>query len=304
MSGATGDAPYVRAMESADLPRVSAIFKSAFNEMYRRRGFGPVVADQSVGAAIAGAYRSHDPEHCLVVARGDRVVGSGFLHVRGATAGAGPITIDPAQQGSGCGRVLMEEICARADRDGVRSLRLIQDAFNEVSFCLYGRVGFVGRETLVRGGFPIRPDLGVRSLARRASRRDGIDAIVALERDLIGFDRARDYDLLGRMGEIFVLPDGAGVRGSLVRMVRGGVAVLGPIVSRDLDGALDLIQAAGADLPLRTEFRLLIPATRSDLLSACYDAGFEVHSLCTYMVRGAFEPFRAYYLPTLFPESG
>ena len=289
-------------MESADLPRVATIFRSAFNEMYRRRGFGPVVADQAVGAVIAETYRSLDPELCLVVVLGDRVVGSGFLHVRGETGGAGPITIDPAHQSAGCGLTLMREICARADDAGVRSLRLIQDAFNETSFCLYGRVDFVARETLVRGSFRSRPDVGRRASTRRATPAE-IGSIVALEREVVGVDRPKDHDLFLRMGDILIAGE-PGIEGSLARLVRGGVAVLGPAVTRDLDTMLDLIQAATRDLPLRTDTRLLIPASHHDLLSAMYEAGFEVHSLCTYMVRGDFEPFRGYYIPTLFPESG
>lgn len=289
-------------MESADLPRVATIFRTAFNEMYRRRGFGPVVADQAVGAVIAETYRSLDPEHCLVVTVGDRVVGSGFLHVRGTTAGTGPITIDPEYQSSGCGRTLMTEICTRADRAGVRSLRLIQDAFNESSFCLYGRAGFVARETLVRGSFSSRPDVGSRGPTRRATDAD-IPAITRLEREIVGIDRPKDHELFLRMGETLVTGSDR-LEGCLSRLVRGGVAVLGPGVSRDLDTMLDLIQAATRDLPLRTDTRLLVPASHDELLAAMYDAGFEVHSLCTYMVRGEFTPFQGHYIPTLFPESG
>lgn len=297
-----GSEVVVRPIQSSDLPRVASIFRTAFNEMYRRRGFGPVVADQAVGAVIAETYRALDPEHCLVVAVGDRVVGSGFLHVRGGTAGTGPITIDPAYQGSGCGRALMAEICRRADEAGVRSLRLIQDAFNEASFCLYGRVGFVARETLVRGSFASRPDVGSQGPTRRATNAD-IPLITALEREIVGIDRGKDHELFLRMGDTLLA--GAGeITGCLSRLVRGGVAVLGPGVSRDLDTMLDLIQGATRDLPLRTDTRLLVPASRSDLLAAMYEAGFEVHSLCTYMVRGEFHPFDGYYVPTLFPESG
>lgn len=292
-------------MRSEDLSRVAAIFRRAFNEMYAARGFGPVVSDPSVGAVIAETYRSLDPEHCLVVVRGDRVVGSGFLHVRGQTAGVGPITIDPDHQSEGCGRVLMEEICARADRVDVRSLRLIQDAFNEQSFCLYGRVGFVARETLVRGSFAVRPDVGVSTTVtpiRRATSSD-VPAIVALERELIGIERAKDIEFFLRMGEVF-LAGRSSPAGVLARLVRGGVAVLGPVVGRDLDATLDLIHAATKDLPRHTDTRVLVPASRGDLLDALYAAGFSVHSLCMYMVRGSFRPVAGYYMPTLFPESG
>ena len=184
----------------------------------------------------------------------------------------------------------------------MRSLRLIQDAFNEASFCLYGRVGFVAREVLVRGSFRSRPDVGTRGSTRRATKAD-VASIVALEREVIGLERAKDHELLLRMGDA-LLAGTSSLEGSLARLVRGGVAVLGPAVTRDLDTMLDLIQAATRDLPIHTDTRLLVPASRHDLLAEMYDAGFAVHSLCTYMVRGEFTPFDGYYLPTLFPESG
>ena len=292
----------VRAMQSQDVDRVAAIFRVAFNEMYGRRGYGPVVTDVSVGAAIARTYLEHDREHCLVVLRGERVVGSGFLHVRGGTGGVGPITIDPGHQSSGAGRVLMEEICRRADQAGVRSLRLIQDAFNEVSFALYGRLGFVSREVLARGSFRARPNLPARASVRRATRTD-LARIVELEREVLGLERPKDYEFLFRTAEIIVADD-SGLQGSLTRLVRGRVAVIGPAIARDLPTILGLAAAATHDLPTRSEVRLLLPAGRGDLLSAAYQAGFQVHSLCTYMVRGSFTPFSGYYVPTLFPESG
>lgn len=286
-------------MAPGDVPRVAAIFRDAFNEIYERRGFGPVVTDGSVGAVIAHAYRDLDPGGCVIVTADGRVAGSGFLHVRGRSAGAGPITVDPPLQGCGAGRALMDEICRRADEAGVASLRLIQDAFNETSFALYSRVGFVAREVLLRASFPstrlARSPAGVRPAARGDLGRIG-----AIERPLLGIDRPQDHLLLLRLGEVFLARDGY-----LARIVRGGVAVLGPLVAASLGTALDLVAAATADLPPGSDVRLLLPARLTDLLDELLARRrLAVHSLCTYMVRGDYEPFRGYYVPTLFPESG
>src|SRR5215472_15292512 len=121
----------VRPMTRDDFPQVAVIFRDAFNELYARRGFGQVVPDVSVGTAIAAAYQSLDAEGGLVATSRGEIVGSGFLHLRGRTAGIGPVTVDPAAQGRGAGHALIAELCRRADAAGVRSLRLIQDAFNE-----------------------------------------------------------------------------------------------------------------------------------------------------------------------------
>ena len=289
----------VRDLVSGDLPRVAEIFRDAFNDIYKRRGFGPVVTDGSVGAVIADAYRDLDPAGCVVVTVDGEVAGSGFLHVRGRTAGAGPITIAPAYQGFGAGYALMEEICRRSDAAGVASLRLIQDAFNEVAFALYCRTGFVGREVLLRASF--RSTRGGRAGAavRRAYRGD-LARLGEIERALLGIDRPQDHALLLRLGELFVAEDGL-----LARIVRGGVTVLGPLVAASLDSALELITAGTADLPANSDVRLLVPAGRDDLVRELFARRrLDVHSLCTYMVRGEFAGPRGYYIPTLFPESG
>lgn len=289
-------------MRASDVPHVAAAFRDAFNEIYTRRGYGPVVADESVGGVIADTYRSLDPAHCLVLERDGRVIGSGFLHVRGATGGVGPITVAPGHQGAGAGHQLMREICRLADEAGVRSLRLIQDAFNETAFALYGAVGFVAREVFARASFA-SDRRASRSPCRRATSAD-IDRILELEADLLGIRRRCDQELLLRVGETFVGERHEGIRSYLARIVRGRVAVLGPGVAPSLEAMLELIAHATQDLPVGTDTRLLAPARCLDLLTALAERRLVTHSLCLYMVRGVYEPFRGYYVPTLFPESG
>lgn len=290
-------------MRGGDVPQVATIFRDAFNEIYSRRGYGPVVADDAVGGVIADTYRSLYSGHCWVLERGGQIIGSGFLHVRGETAGVGPITVAPGHQGSGAGHRLMTEICRHADEAGVRSVRLIQDAFNEAAFALYSGVGFVAREVLARASFRSERRPQRRDSIRRATASD-VAGIVRLEADQLGMQRPRDYELLLRVGEVFVDEPSGGIGACLARVVRGRVAVLGPIVGSSCDDVLDLIDQATRDLPSGTDVRLLLPARCQDLSLALRDRGLEIHSLCLYMVRGEERPFRGYYVPTLFPESG
>ena len=289
-------------MRAREVARVASIFRDSFNDLYERRGFGPIVADVSVGRVIAETYLVHDPEHCLVVEFDGRLAGSAFLHPRGPVAGIGPVTIEPRMQGRGLGRALVGALCERADRLAIPSTRLIQDAFNENSFALYARLGFRPQRVLSRASF-----LPVRAPAlreTRAARAGDLDAIAALEEDLLGFSRRRDYALLRRVGEVFILPGSGGVEGWAGRIVRGSVAVLGPVLSRRVEGMRRLIDEGSGDLPAGTEVRLLVPADIPDALDMLSPRGLEVHSLCNYMVRGTFGGIRGCYVPTLFPESG
>ena len=88
-------------------------------------------------------------------------------------------------------------------------------------------------------------------------------------------------------------------------IVRGNVTVLGPIVAESLESALALIAAATTDLTPHSDVRLLVPARCDDLVrELLVNYKLEIHSLCTYMVRGSWGGVRGYYVPTLFPESG
>ena len=137
----------------------------------------------------------------------------------------------------------------------------------------------------------------------RIATHADLPQIVEFERELLGLERAKDHEFLFRTAQTLVA-EGGGLQGSLTRMVRGNVAVMGPALARDAETLLGLLAVATEDLPKRSDTRLLLPTSRQDLLAAAYRAGFEVHSLCTYMVRGDFSPFGGYYIPTLFPESG
>ena len=68
----------VRDMAASDVPAVAAIFRDAFNDVYKRRGFGPVVTDDAVGAVSRDTYRDLDPGGCVVVTVDGEVAGSGF----------------------------------------------------------------------------------------------------------------------------------------------------------------------------------------------------------------------------------
>lgn len=289
-------------MRAREVMRVASVFRDSFNDLYERRGFGPIVADVSVGRVIAETYLVHDPEHCLVVECDGRVAGSAFLHPRGAVAGIGPVTIDPRMQGRGLGRALVGALCERADRLAISSTRLIQDAFNETSFALYARLGFRPHRVLSRASFLPGPAPAMRET--RAACAADLDAIAALEEDLLGFSRRRDYELLRRVGDLSVLPGVGGVEGWCGRIVRGSVAVLGPVLSRSFDGMRRLIDEGSSNLAAGTEVRLLVPADIPGALEMLAPRGLEVHSLCNYMVRGSFGGIRGCYVPTLFPESG
>ncbi|MCS6926735.1 MAG: GNAT family N-acetyltransferase, partial [Candidatus Binatia bacterium] len=125
----------VRRMEERDVARAGEVIVAAFNDVFVRHGFPPPFPSPEVGVGLARGYLQLEPQGCFVAVEGGRVVGCGFLHLRGETAGIGPIAVDPGCQAQGIGREIMMAII-RAGRQ-CPSLRLVQDAFNVASFSLY-----------------------------------------------------------------------------------------------------------------------------------------------------------------------
>jgi hypothetical protein len=132
------------------------------------------------------------------------------------------------------------------------------------------------------------------------ARWSDLERIGTLEQELLGFARRRDYELLRRVGEVRVLEGARGLEGWMARIVEGGIAAIGPVLSRSEAGIENLLRDATADLPRDTEVRFLLPAGST----FTPPAALRLHSLCNYMVRGSFSGVRGNYIPTLFPESG
>lgn len=59
---------------------------------------------------------------------------------RCAIVGVGPVTVDPNEQNSGVGRVLIDAVVARANQTGAPGARLLQDSYHTRSLALYTKV--------------------------------------------------------------------------------------------------------------------------------------------------------------------
>lgn len=237
---------------------------------------------------LARMMTGHPAVFGVVAEAGGRVVGCNFLDERDAIRGVGPMTIDPAFQGRGIGRQLMQAVVDRG-RDAA-GVRLVQDAFNIVSMSLYASLGFDAREplALMRGkpaGKPSRE-----GEARRVSEAD-VAECAELCRRVHGFDRANE------------LRDSTHFFGPML-LRRGGRVVayasaptfwpLNHGVAETEDDLFDLLLGAGAanEEPLS----LIVPIRRADFFRRCLAAGLRVVKPMTLMSIGEYhEPKGAFY---------
>ena len=140
----------IRSAIGPDANACGRICYEGFRAINERRGFPPIFASVEVATRRVAAFIEHPSVFAVVAETNDgdrRIVGFNFLSERDPIRAIGPIVIDPAIQGHGIGRRLMEAALDRAR--GARGVRLMQESYNLQSFSLYARVGFDARELFI-----------------------------------------------------------------------------------------------------------------------------------------------------------
>jgi GNAT superfamily N-acetyltransferase len=283
----------VRAMEPADADECTRIVYEAFAGLHDHHRFPRDFPTLEAASQLTGNFIAH-PQIWGVVAETDgRIVGSNFLEERGPIRGVGPITVDPAAQGLGVGRRLMEAVMARGAE--ARGIRLLQDAFNMQSLALYASLGFAVRDPAVvmsgttksgtPSGMQVRPldlddvdecerlCLGVHGFDRTSELCDAIRAPV-----LSPFVAVRDGRIIAYATTVTFFP------------AAHGVAETEDDMCALIAGALE-----ASDEPAS----FLVPTRQSDLFRWCLNQGMRPIKPMTYMTVGEYREPDGGWIPSV-----
>jgi GNAT superfamily N-acetyltransferase len=291
----------VRPVTAADVPAVGQVIAVAFNDVCQRHGFPSPWPRPETAELMTGFYVSYPEARGFVAECDGRLVGSGFAHIRGDKAGIGPVTVAPGAQGSGAGRAIMERLLEETRE--CSSVRLIQDAFNNVSFSLYSKLGFVPREVVARfvADHP-RPAPSANSLAVRDMTTTDLESVAALDEQKTGMRRHPDFALLLSLGAQLVCERDGRLTGFLCRVPADDECMLGPGTAETLDDLWALLCEA-VRVPGPARVRFWVTARQHELLRYAFDAGFLISSLSTYMVKGEWQPPEGPHFMAMFPEA-
>jgi GNAT superfamily N-acetyltransferase len=291
----------VRPIVLEDALVVGEIMASAFNEVFQRHGFAPPFPSVEAGKRLVALYAVYPEAQGFVAERNGRIVGSGFLHVRGDRAGIGPVTVDASAQGSGAGRAIMYRLLEESRQ--CSSVRLTQDAFNNVSFSLYSKLGFVPRDVLLPlAAEDPRPQPMANAAKVRLMTADDLDEVAALDTRVTGWARRCDFDLLLGFGPHLVCERAGRMVGYLCRMALDGVDYLGPAAAEEPDDLKSLLYQA-AQMPGARAARISLHASQPELVQYAMDSGYAVTHLSIYMVRGDWQPPNGVCAIAHFPEA-
>jgi predicted N-acetyltransferase YhbS len=272
-----------------DASELGRICYEAFRDIATRHGFPPDMPSIEVGTAVVGSLLHPDAAVWSVVAERDgRVVGSNFVSWEPLVAGIGPITVDPDEQDSGAGRVMMQAALEEARGRGAASVRLVQAAYHARSLSLYTKLGFDPREPLVQltGAVQEQPAGGV---VRRAREKDAA-ACNRLCLEVHGHERAGELGrAIGRGTATVVERDGE------ITGYTTSIDFIGHAVGRHNDDLKLLIAAAGP--PRMGGF--LLPIRNAELFRWCLDQGLRVVQPMTLMSLGMYNEPSGAFLPSV-----
>jgi GNAT superfamily N-acetyltransferase len=272
-----------------DATRCGEICFHAFAAISRQHNFPPDFTAPEVATGLL-AWMLTRPDVYSVVAEADgKIVGSNFLWEEDAIAGVGPITIDPTIQDEGCGRLLMENVLARAAQKNFAGVRLVQAAYHNRSLSLYTKLGFAVREPLATmQGKPLQQ--AIAGFPVRAATADDVPACGQLCRKIHGHDRNNAL-----RGAIAQQTATVVERHGRITGYATGIGFFGHAVTESDDYLKALIAAA----PEFSGPGFLLPTRNGEVFRWCLSRGLRVVQPMTLMSVGLYNEPRGAFLPSI-----
>ncbi len=272
-----------------DAQTCGRICYEAFSTLAREHNFPPEVPAPEMAVGMLSMLLGHPGVYSVVAEVNGNVVGSNFLDERSTIPGVGPVTVDPAVQNHGVGRVLMQDVMQRAADRGTPGIRLLQAAHHRRSLSLYAKLGFQVRDVLaVMQGSPPKGEIpGYQT--RRAAPAD-MQGCTAVCRRVHGHDRAGEVrDALAQGTALVVEHDGR-ISGYATDLALFAHAV--GEGNEDLKALIMAAEAFGGP-------GILVPTTNAELFRWCLQQGLRVMYLMTLMTIGLYTPPQGAYLPAV-----
>lgn len=296
-----------------DWDEIAELIHLSTNYWYQAQGKGRIFSGEPRGARLfCEVYDALEPGCCVVATAGERgrIVGSCFYHPRPTHVSLGIMNAHPNYSGNGVARALLTYIVDFSRREG-KPLRLVSSAMNLDSFSLYNRAGLAPYAVYQDMILSVPPE-GLAAEAPGAERtRDAkpedVAAMVALEMEVHGIDRTRDFCYFIRneagIWHGSVIEDAAGrLSGFLFSVSHPASKMLGPGVMRSEADAVALIYR---ELNARRGETMvwLVPSDRREMLEAMYRIGAKNCEIHFAQVLGEKPELKGIVMPTFMPET-
>jgi GNAT superfamily N-acetyltransferase len=281
----------IRPATDNDANACGRICYEGFRAVNERFGYPALFPSVEVATQRVSGFIRHPSVFGVVAEAGGRIIGFNFLSERDPIRAVGPVVIDPAAQGHGIGRQLMQAVLERAR--GSRSVRLLQDTFNVQSFSLYAGLGFDAREILVvLSGAPRAAPPSVWEI--RSLTASDLAGCESLHERVHGYARTNELrDALETGTPIVALRDGrvrAYMAAPTIWLANHGIAE----TEEDMQALL-----LGASKMAKQPISFLMPARRAALFRWCLAQGFRAIRPMTLMTIGEYHEPQGSYFPSV-----
>ena len=274
---------------AADAKKCGRIVFEAFKGIAARHNFPQEFPSPNAGAMVMSFLLTHPKFYSVVAEVDGHIVGSNFLDERSEIAGVGPISVDPNSQGKGFGRILMEDVLARARERHFPGVRLATAAYNNQSLCLYTKLGFRARESLsIMSGAP--PKVRLAGHEVRAARQDDIESCNLLCRKVHSHSRAGEAEDAVREKTATVVERDGRVTGYAT-----SIGYFAHAVSETNEDMMALIAAT----PEINGPGILVPTRNHDLFAWCLQNDLQLVNQMTLMSIGSYREPTGAYLPSV-----
>ena len=290
---ATEDSVELRQVRADDAERAAEVIYEAFASIHDRHRFPRDFPSLEAARELAGGFIAHPSIWGVVAEQRGAIVGSNFVDERGPVRGVGPITVDPATQTRGIGRLLMSAALERSQ--DAAGIRLLQDSFNVHSLGLYASLGFTVTDPVAlmsgRPTGPVPRDYEVRQMTEA-----DLDESARLHVDIHGFERRSELGdaLLAPQLSPFVATRGGEVVAYSTTLTffpaAHAVAASDEAMTALITGAIQSSEAPAS---------FLLPTRQTELFRWALAAGLRVVKPMTYMVIGQAHRPRGPWIPSV-----
>jgi GNAT superfamily N-acetyltransferase len=279
----------VREATPADEESCGRIFYDAFESIATRHRHPIEPSSREFTRFMIGNMLANDGFAGLVAERAGELLGSAFVDERGVIAGIGPVTVDPAAQDDGIGRVLTQAALRRERDRGAVGVRLVQTAYHYRSLALYAKLAFAVREPLsVLQGTP--PALSIPGLGVRPAHEQDLGSCNQLCARVHGHDRDGELRDAIAAGTANVVEHPAGICGYATGFGYGWHAV-----AETNEHLIALLASAQTFMGLG----ILVPSRNAELLHWCLTHGLRIVQQSTLMTIGLYNEPTGAWLPSI-----
>jgi GNAT superfamily N-acetyltransferase len=285
----------IRSIEHSDAESCGKIGYKAHKAISSAHGYPSEQPSEDFGIGLIKSLLDNPNSWGVLAERQGEIFGSIFLHEfpPSPVAVIGPLTVHPAAEGGGIGRMLMDAALTQANKQNHDQIRLVQSPSHIRSFVLYTKCGFILREPLfLMQRQPLKKSYNNTSSTNVRIVNDDKDVSICngFCKSVYGFSREMELRQAKHQGIATMIE-----REGVITGYAAGIGILNHAVAKSNEEMKALI--ANASTILGPGF--FVPARNYELIIWLLENGFQIGWPANLMTIGPYQEPITPFLPSL-----